>query len=95
MTAASSYIALVCALCVGLQQPQTHSFRLYHDYTERRAGVNGYANVVRTGSVASNPSATILDTGEQLKVLEMSGAEMIASTRGRRRAVESQAARWA
>ena len=62
-----------------LQQPQTHSFNLYHDYTESRAGINGYANVVRTGSVASHPSAMILDTGEQLKVTEMSGAEMTAS----------------
>jgi hypothetical protein len=62
-----------------LQQPETHAFRLYHDYTETRPGINGYANVVRTGSVASNPSATILDTGEELKVREMSGAEMIAS----------------
>ena len=49
-----------------LQPPETHSFTLYHDYTETRAGVNGYANVVRTGSVASHPSATVLDTGEQL-----------------------------
>src|SRR5262249_15991688 len=62
-----------------LQDPQTHAFKLYHDYTETRPGVNGYANVVRTGSTASNPSAMILDTGEQLKVLEMSGAEMTAS----------------
>ena len=62
-----------------LQQPETHAFNLYHDYTENRAGVNGYANVVREGSVASHPSASILDTGEQLKALEMSGAEMIAS----------------
>jgi hypothetical protein len=62
-----------------LQQPQTHAFNLYHDYTETRAGINGYANVVREGSVASNPSASILDTGEQLKAVEMSGAEMIAS----------------
>jgi len=62
-----------------LQQPETHSFSLYHDYTETRAGVNGYANVVRTGSVATHPSAYILDTGEQLKTEEMSGAEMIAS----------------
>src|SRR5579862_5914818 len=53
-----------------LQQPQTHAFRLYHDYTETRAGVNGYANVVREGSVASNPSAYIVDTGEQLKAKE-------------------------
>jgi hypothetical protein len=62
-----------------LQQPETHAFSLYHDYTERRPGINGYANVVRTGSVASNPSAYILDTGEKLKTEEMSGAEMIAS----------------
>ena len=63
-----------------LQQPETHSFSLYHDYTERRPGINGYANVVRTGSVASNPSAYVLDTGEKLKTEEMSGAEMMAST---------------
>jgi hypothetical protein len=62
-----------------LQQPETHSFSLYHDYTETRVGVNGYANVVRAGSVASHPSAYILDTGEQLKAEEMGGAEMIAS----------------
>ena len=62
-----------------LQQPETHAFSLYHDYTERRAGINGYANVVRAGSVASNPSAYILDTGEKLKTEEMSGAEMVAS----------------
>jgi hypothetical protein len=61
-----------------LQQPQTHSFSLYHDYTETRAGVNGYANVVREGSVASHPSASIIDTGEQLQAKEMSGAEMAA-----------------
>ena len=62
-----------------LQQPETHAFNLYHDYTETRTGVNGYANVVREGSVASHPAASILDTGEKLKALEMSGAEMIAS----------------
>ncbi|HEY2684408.1 MAG TPA: hypothetical protein VGI93_12910 [Steroidobacteraceae bacterium] len=62
-----------------LQQPETHAFRLYHDYTESRPGINGYANVVREGSTASNPSARILDTGEQLPVHEMSGKEMAAS----------------
>jgi hypothetical protein len=62
-----------------LQQPQTHAFSLYHDYTEARVGVNGYANVVRAGSVASHPSASILDTGEQLTPREMSGKEMAAS----------------
>ena len=62
-----------------LQQPETHSFSLYHDYTEARAGINGYANIVREGSAASHPSASILDTGEQLQAKEMSGAEMLAS----------------
>ena len=61
-----------------LQQPETHAFALYHDYTESRAGINGYANVVRKGSTASNPSASMLDTGEALAAKEMSGAEMTA-----------------
>jgi hypothetical protein len=63
-----------------LQQPETHAFRLYHDYTETRAGVNGYANVVRSGSVASQPSAHIVDTGEVLTPREMSGAQLLASS---------------
>ena len=62
-----------------LQQPETHAFSLYHDYTESRPGISGYANIVREGSVASHPSASVLDTGEQLKTLEMSGAELSAS----------------
>jgi len=62
-----------------LQQPETHAFSLYHDYTETKAGISGYANIVREGSVASHPSANILDTGEILKTLEMSGAELAAS----------------
>ena len=59
-----------------LQQPETHSFRLYHDYTESRAGVDRYLNVVRAGSKASNPSAKILDTGEELQVETLRGAEI-------------------
>ncbi len=62
-----------------LQQPETHSFSLYHDYTESRPGINAYANVVREGSKASNPSAYVLDTGEQLETKVMTGAEMIAA----------------
>jgi len=61
-----------------LQQPESHAFALYHDYTESRPGINGYANVVRKGSTASHPSASILDTGELLEAKEMSGAEMAA-----------------
>jgi hypothetical protein len=62
-----------------LQQPETHSFALYHDYTESRAGVNAYANVVRTGSRASDPSAYVVDTGEKLTTQVMSGAAMKAA----------------
>jgi hypothetical protein len=51
-----------------LQQPETGSFLLYHDYTETRTGMDRYINIVRPGSKASNPSAIILDTGEALKV---------------------------
>jgi hypothetical protein len=50
-----------------LQQPETHAFDLYHDYTESRPGTSTYLNVVRTGSTVSNPRARNLDTGEDLK----------------------------
>lgn len=56
-----------------LQQPETHSFRLYHDYTETRVGVDRYLNIVRGGSKATDPSAMILDTGENLKVESLKG----------------------
>jgi hypothetical protein len=56
--------------------PSTHSFSLYHDYTESRPGVGHYFNVVRAGSTVSNPSAVWLDTGETLKVETLSGAEL-------------------
>ena len=50
-----------------LQQPETHSFDLYHDYTETRPGTAAYLNIVRAGSTVSNPRAKNLDTGEDLK----------------------------
>jgi hypothetical protein len=55
-----------------LQQPESHAFDLYHDYTESRPGTSTYLNVVRAGSTVSNPSARNLDTGEMLthEVLE-------------------------
>jgi hypothetical protein len=56
-----------------LNPPETHSFFLYHDYTESRPGVDKYLNVVRKGSTASGPSARILDTGEALKVETLKG----------------------
>ena len=59
-----------------LQQPETHAFDLYHDYTESRPGVDNYLNVVRGGSAVSNPSAYILDTGEKLAVETLRGARI-------------------
>ena len=56
-----------------LQQPETHAFRLYHDYTETKEGTDRYINVVRPGSKASNPSAKMLDTGKALKVETLKG----------------------
>jgi len=62
-----------------LQQPETHAFSLYHDYTESRAGVDKYLNIVREGSTVSDPSAYILDTGEKLPTRLMSGADLAAA----------------
>jgi hypothetical protein len=50
-----------------LQQPETHAFDLYHDYTESRAGTSTYLNIVRAGSTVTNPRAMNLDTGEPLR----------------------------
>lgn len=62
-----------------LQQPETHAFSLYHDYTESRPGVDKYLNVVREGSTVSGPSAYVLDTGEKLATRLMTGAELAAA----------------
>jgi len=62
-----------------LQPPESNAFRLYHDYTESREGVDRYLNVVRTGSKVSKPSGKILDTGEALKAEILTGAKMKAA----------------
>ncbi len=62
-----------------LQQPETHAFDLYHDYTESRPGIDKYLNVVRAGSKASNPSARILDTGESLTTRTLKGSAITAA----------------
>jgi len=62
-----------------LQQPETHAFSLYHDYTESRPGLDKYLNVVREGSTVSDPSAFVLDTGEKLPTRLMTGAELSAA----------------
>ncbi|MDX1394754.1 MAG: hypothetical protein R3195_10185 [Gemmatimonadota bacterium] len=57
-----------------LDQPGTSSFRLFHDYTESREGMDRYLNVVRAGSSASDPEAYSLDTGERLEVEQLRGS---------------------
>ena len=59
-----------------MQQPETHAFRLYHDYEEVREGMDRYLNIVRPGSKASDPSAEILDSGKKLKVETLQGTEI-------------------
>lgn len=61
-----------------LQQPETHAFSLYHDYTESRPGTDKYLNIVRGGSTVSNPSAYLLDTGEPLTTKILKGDELAA-----------------
>jgi len=59
-----------------LRDPETHTFDLYHDYTEERAGTSRYINVVRTGSAASNPSARNLDTGAAIPAQILKGDQI-------------------
>jgi hypothetical protein len=59
-----------------LKEPTSHAFRLYHDYTESRPGVDKYVNVVRVGSTVSDPSAYVLDTGENLTTEIMTGEQL-------------------
>ncbi|GAC1359192.1 MAG: hypothetical protein NVSMB3_06620 [Acidobacteriaceae bacterium] len=62
-----------------LQAPGTNAFDLYHDYTEVRPGMSRYVNVVRSGSVVSDPWAYVLDTGERLETKVMTAAQMLAA----------------
>ena len=50
-----------------LQAPETHAFRITHDYTVRNAGEKYYFNVVRAGSHVTDPESIDLDSGETLK----------------------------
>jgi hypothetical protein len=62
-----------------LQQPETHAFSLYHDYTETREGTDTYLNIVRAGSTVSSPSAFVRDTGEPLKTETLKGTAITAA----------------
>jgi len=57
-----------------LQQPDTHAFALYHDYTESRPGIGAYYNVGTRWQPRVEPAARLLDTGESLKVETLKAA---------------------
>ena len=56
-----------------LKSPESHAFRITHDYTVRKVGEKYYFNVVRAGSHVTNPESIDLDTGEKLKWEIISG----------------------
>ena len=58
-----------------LQSPESHAFRITHDYTVRRVGEKYYFNVVRAGSHVTNPESIDLDSGEKLKWEVISGKQ--------------------
>jgi len=60
-----------------LQAPESHAFRITHDYTVRKVGEKYYFNVVRAGSHVSDPESIDLDTGQKLKWEVISGKQAV------------------
>jgi hypothetical protein len=58
-----------------LQAPESHAFRITHDYTVRKAGEKYYLNIVRAGSHVTDPESIDLDSGEKLKWEVISGKQ--------------------
>jgi len=58
-----------------LQAPESHAFRITHDFTERKAGEKYYFNVVREGSHVVDPESIDLDSGAPLKHEVLLGKE--------------------
>jgi hypothetical protein len=60
-----------------LQTPESHAFRITHDYTVRKVGEEYYFNVVRAGSHVTDPESIDLDSGAQLKWEIISGKQAV------------------
>ncbi|HWN97793.1 MAG TPA: hypothetical protein VNS63_00825 [Blastocatellia bacterium] len=58
-----------------LQPPESHAFRITHDYTARKQGEQYYFNIVRAGSHVTDPESIDLDSGESLKWEVISGKQ--------------------
>lgn len=61
-----------------LDDPATHSFLISHDFTISEAGTEYVHNFVRAGSEAKDPHFWNLETGEELQVRHLTGAELNA-----------------
>ncbi len=58
-----------------LQAPESHAFRITHDYTVRKESEQYYFNIVRAGSHVTDPESIDLDSGEKLKWEIISGKQ--------------------
>src|SRR5437762_2860783 len=59
-----------------LLAPETHAFRITHDYTARKTGEQYYFNVVRAGSHVTDPESMDLDSGAKLKWEVVTGKQV-------------------
>jgi hypothetical protein len=59
-----------------LLAPETHAFRITHDYTARKAGEQYYFNIVRAGSHVTDPESIDLDSGAKLKWEVLTGKQV-------------------
>lgn len=61
-----------------LLDPQSHQFRISHDFNVTRAGQKSVHSFVRKGSVVSQALIYDLDTGDQLKTYNVTGKQVNA-----------------
>ena len=58
-----------------LLQPETHQFKISHDFNVSRVGQKYVHSFVRTGSVVKQSQIFDLDTGEELKTYNVTGKD--------------------
>ncbi len=61
-----------------LLDPQTHQFRISHDFNVSRTGQKYVHSFVRKGSIVTQSQIFDLDTGEQLKTYNVTGKDVNA-----------------
>jgi len=73
--AAGQYISSDTYTRYELLAPESHSFKIYYEVTETRAGARLHFNQIREGSEASDESVIDLATGKVLKFEVVTGAQ--------------------